>query len=224
MSKTRKPRPFNPYRILGVKRQATAEEIRRAYRRLSLEFHPDRKPGDRAAEARYKEIQNAYEVLGDPERRRHFDETGEVGRRAAFSDAFINVMQVIAWAVENGLKFGWQNKINLPECDFLELIRVPLLSARKDCQENLRLIDACEATLKKASTRITIDGENVFDEVIALHLHLIKRDRAAVQTKLERVDGALEYLSKCRYHRFPGHEPRHAIAITRLSWTAQGTH
>jgi molecular chaperone DnaJ len=64
------------YETLGVDRNATDEEIKRAYKKLARSFHPDLNPGDAAAEARFKEIGAAYEVLSDPERRSRFDRFG----------------------------------------------------------------------------------------------------------------------------------------------------
>ena len=64
------------YEILGVPRTATDEEIKKAYRRLALSYHPDRNQGDKEAEEKFKEINEAYEVLGDAEKRQHFDRFG----------------------------------------------------------------------------------------------------------------------------------------------------
>ncbi len=66
----------DPYEVLGVARDASAEEIKRAYRRLAHRYHPDRNPGDRDAEERFKEVKAAYELLSDPERRARFDRFG----------------------------------------------------------------------------------------------------------------------------------------------------
>ncbi len=77
------------YQILGVTREATFEEVKKAYRQLALQFHPDRNPGDKEAEERFKEISEAYGVLIDPEKRRHFDFISQsrpgTGRRPDFS-------------------------------------------------------------------------------------------------------------------------------------------
>ena len=61
------------YKTLGVDKKATPEEIKKAYRKLARQYHPDRNPGDKQAEARFKEISQAHDVLGDPEKRKQYD-------------------------------------------------------------------------------------------------------------------------------------------------------
>ena len=61
------------YKTLGVDKKATPEEIKKAYRKLARQYHPDRNPGDEQAEARFKEISQAHDVLGDPEKRKQYD-------------------------------------------------------------------------------------------------------------------------------------------------------
>ncbi len=69
----------DPYEILGVSRNATQDEIKRAYRRLAKQYHPDRNPGDKSAEQHFKEVHAAYEVLGDAQRRTQYDRFGAGG-------------------------------------------------------------------------------------------------------------------------------------------------
>jgi molecular chaperone DnaJ len=64
------------YKTLGASKKATDEEIKKAYRKLARKYHPDRNPDDKEAEERFKEISAAYDVLGDPEKRKEYDEGG----------------------------------------------------------------------------------------------------------------------------------------------------
>src|SRR5512134_1376850 len=64
------------YKILGVERNASEDEIRKAYRKLAMQYHPDRNPNDKQAEERFKEINEAYQVLSDSQKRAHYDRLG----------------------------------------------------------------------------------------------------------------------------------------------------
>jgi molecular chaperone DnaJ len=71
--------PADYYELLGVDRDTQAPALKKAYRKLAMRYHPDRNPGDSAAEDRFKEISEAYEVLSDPEKRRVYDRFGHEG-------------------------------------------------------------------------------------------------------------------------------------------------
>ena len=64
------------YSTLGVAKTASGKEIKQAFRKLARKHHPDVNPGNKSAEAKFKEINEAYEVLGDPEKRKKYDELG----------------------------------------------------------------------------------------------------------------------------------------------------
>src|SRR5882672_203410 len=72
------------YHALGVSRTASADDIKKAYRKLARKYHPDINPGNKAAEERFKEISIAHDVLSDPEKRKLYDEFGEAGLRPGF--------------------------------------------------------------------------------------------------------------------------------------------
>jgi DnaJ-class molecular chaperone len=70
--------PRDYYEVLGVKRDASEEEIKKAYRKLARQYHPDRNPGDKQAETRFKEVQQAYDVLSDKKKKAQYDQFGFV--------------------------------------------------------------------------------------------------------------------------------------------------
>jgi len=76
------------YNLLGVDRKATLAEIKKAYRKLARKYHPDLNPGDKTAEAKFKEIQEAYSVLSDPKKRSQYDQFGFVGDRAPGAEQY----------------------------------------------------------------------------------------------------------------------------------------
>jgi len=76
------------YTVLGVQRNATADEIKKAYRKLALQHHPDRNPGDKTAEEKFKEASDAYQVLSDPEKRQLYDRFGIEGLKGTGFQGF----------------------------------------------------------------------------------------------------------------------------------------
>src|SRR5688572_26268128 len=64
------------YSVLGVARGASPEELKKAYRKLAMQHHPDKNPGDKKAEEKFKEINEAYQVLSDKDKRAHYDQLG----------------------------------------------------------------------------------------------------------------------------------------------------
>ena len=70
------------YALLGVSRTASTEEIKQSFRKLARQYHPDVNPGDQGAEAKFKEVSEAYEVLSDPDKRKKYDQFGQYWQQA----------------------------------------------------------------------------------------------------------------------------------------------
>ena len=89
----------SPYEVLGVPKNAPQDEVKKAYRKLARRYHPDKNPDDKEAEERFKEVQGAYDVLGDPEKRKQYDTFGSANGRAGQGGGF-------TWNASEGFDFG----------------------------------------------------------------------------------------------------------------------
>jgi molecular chaperone DnaJ len=112
------------YNILGVSRDATQEEIKRAYRRLALKYHPDRNPGNKEAEEKFKEISEAYEVLSDPEKRAIYDAYGYSGLKSSGYRGFEDISDIFKTfsdIFEEFFDFSFEEKVHTRPRDGADL-------------------------------------------------------------------------------------------------------
>jgi molecular chaperone DnaJ len=84
------------YEILGVSRTATVEEVKASYRKLAMKYHPDRNPGNKEAEEKFKECAEAYEVLKDPQKRQRYDQFGHQGVNSTGFQGFDNINDIFS--------------------------------------------------------------------------------------------------------------------------------
>ena len=84
------------YEVLGVSRDASSDEVKKAYRKLAVRYHPDKNPGDTAAEDKFKEASNAYEVLSDPEKRQIYNQRGHAGVNDMGFQGFTNMDDIFS--------------------------------------------------------------------------------------------------------------------------------
>jgi molecular chaperone DnaJ len=97
----------NYYEILGVAQTATEEEIKKAYRKLALKYHPDRNPDDKKAEEKFKELTEAYQVISNPEKRRQYDAALAGGAARTFEESYRAESGMGAMSIEDLLRqFG----------------------------------------------------------------------------------------------------------------------
>ena len=124
------------YEVLGVDRQASAAEIKAAYRRLAMQHHPDRNPGNRAAEEKFKEISQAYAVLGDEDKRAHYDRFGAAADLPFGSEADIRVVTDFFDAVFGDL-FGTGRKRKAGQ-DLRYTLELDFVDAALGCEKEIR--------------------------------------------------------------------------------------
>ena len=125
------------YEVLGVARDAEAEDIKRAYRQMALKFHPDRNPGDKDAEKRFREAAEAYEVLSDHEKRQRYDRYGHAGlENTPFHDfrSTDDIMSAFSDIFGGGLfgdLFGERRRGPRPGPDLLMKLEIELIEAAR---------------------------------------------------------------------------------------------
>ena len=125
------------YEVLGISREASAEDVKKAYRQMALKFHPDRNPGDKEAEKKFREAAEAYDVLSDAEKRQRYDRYGHAGLEgAAFHDfrSTDDIMSAFSDIFGGGLfgdLFGDRRRGPRPGPDLLMKLEIELLEAAR---------------------------------------------------------------------------------------------
>ncbi|HEV3121108.1 MAG TPA: molecular chaperone DnaJ, partial [Isosphaeraceae bacterium] len=133
------------YEILGISREAAAEDVKKAYRQMALKYHPDRNPGDKEAEKRFREAAEAYDVLSDAEKRQRYDRYGHAGLEgAAFHDfrSTDDIMSAFSDIFGGGLFgefFGSRRRGPRPGQDLLMRLEIDLQEAARGATKPLEV-------------------------------------------------------------------------------------
>jgi molecular chaperone DnaJ len=156
------------YEVLGVQRGCDVAEVKKAYRRLAMEHHPDRNPGDKEAEERFKECAEAYQVLSDPEKRQLYDRFGHQGPRQAGFQGFSGIEDILSQFADffGGGGFGGfggrgRGGPQVEAGDDVQAeLTITLLEAAKGCQKPLELTRlvhcaTCKGSGAKSGTQPT---------------------------------------------------------------------
>jgi molecular chaperone DnaJ len=152
------------YEVLSVSRDADGHEIKKSYRRLAMEYHPDRNPGDKQAEERFKELAEAYEVLASDEKRQLYDRHGHAGPERAGFQGFGGVEDILShFADLFGGAFGGRGGGQSDGADIETEVRVTLAEAAVGTQKELtydHLIACthCQGSGAKPGTQPTACG------------------------------------------------------------------
>jgi molecular chaperone DnaJ len=152
------------YEILGLQRGCGDGEVKKAYRRLAMEYHPDRNPGDKQAEERFKELAEAYQVLSDPEKRQLYDRFGHQGPRQAGFQGFSGIEDILSQFADffGGGFGGFGGRGRGPQVesgdDLQAELTITLREAAKGCQKPLELTrlvhcSLCNGSGAKAGTQ-----------------------------------------------------------------------
>jgi molecular chaperone DnaJ len=131
------------YEVLGIERSASVAEIKKAFKRLAMEYHPDRNPGDKVAEERFKEIAEAHEVLTDSEKRALYDQYGHAGPRQAGFQGFGGVEDILSHFADIfgssffGGGFGGRRGGAQQGDDLQAEVTITFAEAARGCQKDL---------------------------------------------------------------------------------------
>lgn len=151
------------YKILGIPKDATFEEIKKAYRKLAMQWHPDRHKGDKQAEEKFKDINEAYSVLSDPQKRKLYDQFGEVPSNnysnfdmdfRGFGDVFSDIEDIFSTFFGSGFRSKKRNFDNKGE-DLQINIKIDFLSSAlgKEMELDIEHMVICENCKGKGSLK-----------------------------------------------------------------------
>ncbi len=187
------------YGALGIDKHADDAAVKKAYRKRAKERHPDRNPGDKAAEEEFKLIQLAYEVLSDPQRRRHWEETGDAhgrqpdNRQAQMADVLTAVFkEIMSQVVMTGR--------NPAEVDFADLMRRAVQQLIADTKKARRDNELVKVKLAGVAERFKHKGgDPLMRDVVEGELRNLDRMMECQVAQLEVFDLCLEHLRLCSF-------------------------
>lgn len=187
------------YKLLGVGKTATQDAITKAYRKLSLKWHPDRNPGDERAQNRFLQIQAAYEVLADPGRRAYYDATGET-KKWQDNPELTEMLNTLGNLLGGTLKSMGEQGLNPKTTDVLDCMKQSLADGKRQIQKAKEHHAKAKVIWQDVQGRFTTEGEDNFLEmIIANQVLQIDIMVANLDREFKKLDKAAEVLVKYRY-------------------------
>lgn len=192
------------YEILGIGRDATKEEIKKAYRKLALKYHPDHNPGNQEAEEKFKEVNMAYEVLSDPDKKKEYDETGNCdGEDNVRKAAIDHLRSMMAQAVKQDNEMSRISSFgSLYESDNTLMKKIMRALAKQKADTNSSIVEA-RKTIKhleeeKKKVRMKDNAKhsfNIFESTVDVLINNSKAYVAQAESQLEMLNIATELAS-----------------------------
>lgn len=185
------------YEVLGVKRDATAAQIKKAFRRLARKYHPDQNPGDDTVTARYHAIVHANEVLSDPDRRARYDRDGDTRVPPDAQNALVVTLAPAFMAV---LQQCHASKADPKKVDFVARMTDHLKSDLKRVEHSLAEYEQARKILETVADRFSTDADdNLLAALTRSQLAGVRADEQKAKEVADGLTRGLKYLKRCRY-------------------------
>lgn len=183
----------DPYKVLGLKRDATEDDIKQRVRVLQMKHHPDRNPGNKKAETKFKEIDEAASILLDERKRKEYDTTGEVSRFSFDPEILSCVMSKFVQQISNGrFKADTTDFIGFCEKEF-DVNKRPILTQRSDVE---RAIDSMKKVLKQFPD---IPKNQQMRQYLISKIGLVQNDLDSINEKIKMIEKTLDFIKRTKY-------------------------
>lgn len=218
---------FDPYKLLKIKRTATPEEVQDAYRALVRNLHPDKNPGDKRAEQRFKKVQAAYELLRDLERRARYDANGDTSApRPSRGDE--QVLETLNGILESVLSnVVGKGTVDLKQYDVVRKMREVLADRRRDLIDTIKRNDRFVAELALVAERFVYadntqpsEDDNPLASMCRRKLASAAAINETAKTELVKVERAIVFVSRFAYRVDAARTPFWGIGTVTISTTA----
>lgn len=184
------------YRTLGIKRNAKFPVIRKAFRKLSMQHHPDR-GGD---PERFIEVQLAWRILSDDDRRKRYNDTGFIEDGPDNSQAeLVTILSGVFGAACGEIMKNGQDPCSI---DIVYHMTATIKKSIQDFKTTLKELSSAEELLKNVASRFTVeDGPNLMENIISGQLQMVKQQRQQTTQRINGHEGALSFMKGVKFKR-----------------------